>query len=151
MKSDKPSPSPFWAATKAIIQAGLCMGMFLYLDPWYPLSTIIGDPTYKSWGFLERFSYQYMCSFSARWKYYFIWSVSEASMILSGLGFSGWTNSFPLEAQWKRAKNVDILGVEFTKSAVEIPLVWNIHVSTWLRHCEFNYFSSIIILYIYLL
>ncbi|KAK9053163.1 hypothetical protein SSX86_029794 [Deinandra increscens subsp. villosa] len=137
MTSDKPSPSPFGATIKAILQAGLCMGVYLYLDPRYPLSRI-GDPVYEKWGFVERLSYQFMCSFSARWKYYFIWSVSEASMILSGLGFSGWTNSFPLEAQWRRAKNVDILGVEFAKSAVEIPLVWNIHVSTWLRHYVYD-------------
>ncbi|KAD3641286.1 hypothetical protein E3N88_30510 [Mikania micrantha] len=134
IKTEKPSPSPFGATIKAILQAGLCMGVFLYLDPRYPVSRIYSR-VYKRWGFIERLSYQFMCSFSARWKYYFIWSISEASMILSGLGFSGWTNSFPLEAQWKRAKNVDILGVEFAKSAVEIPLVWNIHVSTWLRHC----------------
>ncbi|KAI3713383.1 hypothetical protein L1987_71960 [Smallanthus sonchifolius] len=137
MKSEKPSPSPFGAAIKAILQAGLCMGVYLYLDPRYPLSRIFSR-SYKKWGFIKKLRYQYMCSFSARWKYYFIWSVSEASMILSGLGFSGWTNSFPLEAQWKRARNVDILGVEFSKSAVEIPLVWNIHVSTWLRHYVYD-------------
>ncbi|KAL8200888.1 hypothetical protein R6Q57_012227 [Mikania cordata] len=137
IKTEKPSPSPFGATIKAILQAGLCMGVFLYLDPRYPVSRIY-TRVYKRWGFIERLSYQFMCSFSARWKYYFIWSISEASMILSGLGFSGWTNSFPLEAQWKRAKNVDILGVEFAKSAVEIPLVWNIHVSTWLRHYVYD-------------
>ncbi|GJW39187.1 reverse transcriptase domain-containing protein, partial [Tanacetum coccineum] len=46
------------------------------------------------------------------------------------------TDSSALKARWDRAKNVDVLGVEFAKSAVEIPLVWNIQVSTWLRHKE---------------
>nr|GMD96024.1 lysophospholipid acyltransferase 1-like [Ipomoea batatas] len=36
--------------------------------------------------------------------------------------------------RWDRAKNVDILGVELAKSSVQLPLVWNIQVSTWLRH-----------------
>nr|GEU36131.1 lysophospholipid acyltransferase 1-like [Tanacetum cinerariifolium] len=63
---------------------------------------------------------------------------AECSMILSGLGFSGWTNSSPPIARWGRAKNVDILGVEFAKSAAEIPLTWNIHVSTWLRHYVYD-------------
>ncbi|KAI4370054.1 hypothetical protein MLD38_018439 [Melastoma candidum] len=58
----------------------------------------------------------------------------EASMIISGLGFSGWTESSPPKPRWDKAKNVDILGVEFAKSSVELPLVWNIQVSTWLRH-----------------
>ncbi|KAM1024837.1 hypothetical protein ACFX13_038762 [Malus domestica] len=70
----------------------------------------------------------------SRWKYYFIWSISEASIILSGLGFSGWTESSPPKPGWDRAKNVDIIGVEFAKSSVQLPLVWNIQVSTWLRH-----------------
>lgn len=81
-----------------------------------------------------------MSGFTARWKYYFIWSISEASVIISGLGFSGWTESSPPKSRWDRAKNVDILGVEFAKSAVVIPTVWNIQVSTWLRHCEFTAF-----------
>jgi len=81
--------------------------------------------------------YQYMSGFTARWKYYFIWSISEAAIIVSGLGLSGWTETSPPRPQWDRAKNVDVLGVEFAKSAVQLPLVWNIQVSTWLRHCEF--------------
>lgn len=83
-----------------------------------------------------------MAGFTARWKYYFIWSISEASIIISGLGFGGWTDTSPPKPLWDRAKNVDILGVEFAKSAVELPLMWNIQVSTWLRHCEFISFSK---------
>jgi lysophospholipid acyltransferase len=89
-----------------------------------------------------------MSGFTARWKYYFIWSISEASIIISGLGFSGWTESSPPKPRWDRAKNVDILGVELAKSAVELPLVWNIQVSTWLRHCKFLSYLSFPTLYI---
>ncbi|GKB84394.1 lysophospholipid acyltransferase 1-like protein [Tanacetum coccineum] len=160
MKSEKGSPSPFGATLKAILQAGLCMGLYLDLVPHYPLSKFT-KPIYKEWGFLKKLGYQYMASFTARWKYYFIWSISEASIIISGLGFSGWTDqshmergtlryaiakrerdSSALKARWDRAKNVDVLGVEFAKSAVEIPLVWNIQVSTWLRHCEPSLLAS---------
>ncbi|KAI3501227.1 hypothetical protein L1887_29091 [Cichorium endivia] len=136
-KTKKPSPSPFVATLKVVFQAAFCMAIYLYLVPRYPLSTF-SNPIYKHSGFMDRLMYQYMCSFTARWKYYFIWSVSEASMILSGLGFSGWTNYTPPTPRWARAKNVDILGVEFTKSSVEIPLAWNIHVSTWLRHYVYD-------------
>ena len=65
-------------------------------------------------------------------------------MIISGLGFSGWSDSSPPKPKWDRAKNVDILGVEFAKSAVQLPLVWNIQVSTWLRHCELNYLLDLV-------
>lgn len=126
-------PSPYASTVRAILQAAFCMGMYVYLTPKFPLSQF-NNPLYKGWGFWRRLGYQYMSGFTARWKYYFIWSISEASIIISGLGFSGWTNSSPAKPKWDRAKNVDILGVEFCKSAVELPLYWNIQVSTWLRH-----------------
>nr|AHE80989.1 acyl-CoA:lysophosphatidylcholine acyltransferase [Carthamus tinctorius] len=136
-KSEKGSPSPLGATLKALLQAVFCMGLYLYLVPHHPLSRF-SEPIYKEWGFVQRLSYQYMSGFTARWKYYFIWSISEASIIISGLGFSGWTDSSPPKAQWDRAKNVDVLGVEFAKSSVELPLVWNIQVSTWLRHYVYD-------------
>ncbi|KAL5727699.1 hypothetical protein ACHQM5_000864 [Ranunculus cassubicifolius] len=126
-------PSPFGAALRAILQAGACMALYLYLTPHYPLSRF-SDPVYQEWGFWKRLSYQYMSGFTARWKYYFIWSISEASIIISGLGFSGWTDSSPPKALWDRAINVNILGVELAKSSVQLPVHWNIQVSTWLRH-----------------
>ncbi|KAI3468796.1 hypothetical protein Pfo_025459 [Paulownia fortunei] len=127
------SPSPYWATFRALLQAAFCMGLYLYLVPHFPLSRFT-ESVYQEYGFWKRLSYQYMSGFTARWKYYFIWSISEASIIISGLGFSGWTDSNPPKPRWDRAKNVDILGVELAKSSVQLPLVWNIQVSTWLRH-----------------
>ncbi|KAF8412326.1 hypothetical protein HHK36_000287 [Tetracentron sinense] len=133
-RSEKgPSPSPYGATVRALVQAAVCMGLYLYLVPHFPLSRFT-DSIYQEWGFWKRLAYQYMSGFTARWKYYFIWSISEASIIISGLGFSGWTDSSPPKPRWDRAKNVDILGVELAKSAVQLPLVWNIQVSTWLRY-----------------
>ncbi|CAA0820529.1 Lysophospholipid acyltransferase 1 [Striga hermonthica] len=126
------TPSPYWPTFRALIQAAFCMGLYLYLVPHYPLSRFT-EPVYQEYGFWKKLSYQYMSGFTARWKYYFIWSISEASIIVSGLGFSGWKDSNPPEPRWDRAKNVDILGVELAKSSVQLPLVWNIQVSTWLR------------------
>ncbi|XP_055819634.1 lysophospholipid acyltransferase 1-like [Solanum dulcamara] len=131
--SEKGHPSPLGETLRAILQAAFCMGLYLYLVPFYPLSRF-SDPLYQEWGFFKRLSFQYMAGFTARWKYYFIWSISESAVIISGLGFSGWTDSSPPKPRWDRAKNVDILGVELAKSSVQLPLVWNIQVSTWLRH-----------------
>ncbi|KAK1352906.1 Lysophospholipid acyltransferase 1 [Heracleum sosnowskyi] len=127
------SPSPYFPALRAILQAAICMASYLYLVPRFPL-TRFTEPVYQEWGFWERMYYQYMAGFTTRWKYYFIWSISECSIIISGLGFSGWTDSSPPKSKWDRAKNVDILGVELAKSSVQVPLAWNIQVSTWLRH-----------------
>lgn len=112
------------------------MGLYIYLVPLFPITKFV-DPVYQEWGFWTRLGYQYMASFTARCKYYFIWSISEAAIIISGFGFSGWADmTNPPKPQWNRAVNVDILGLELSTSAVQIPLVWNIQVSTWLRHCK---------------
>ena len=130
---DKSPPSPYGATLRAVLQVAICMGIYLSLSPKYPL-TRFSEPIYQEWSFWQRLYYQYMSGFSARWKYYFIWSISEAAIIISGLGFSGWSDSSPPKPKWDRAKNVDILGVELATSAVQLPLVWNIQVSTWLRY-----------------
>lgn len=130
---DKPAPSPYGATLRALVQAAICMGLYLYLVPLFPLSRF-SEPIYHEWGFWHKLFYQYMSGFTARWKYYFIWSISEASIIISGLGFTGWSDTTPPKPRWDRAKNVDVLGVELATSAVQLPLVWNIQVSTWLRH-----------------
>ncbi|XWS20686.1 hypothetical protein CRYUN_Cryun31cG0124200 [Craigia yunnanensis] len=126
-------PSPYGATFRALVRAAFCMAIYLYLVPFHPLSRFT-EPIYQEWGFWRKLSFQYMSGFTARWKYYFIWSISEAAIIISGLGFSGWTESSPPKPKWDRAMNVDILGVELAMSSVLLPLVWNIQVSTWLRH-----------------
>ncbi|XP_020258441.1 LOW QUALITY PROTEIN: lysophospholipid acyltransferase 1-like [Asparagus officinalis] len=134
---EKPAPSPYCSTLRALIQAVICMALYVCLVSRYPLSRF-SDPMYYEWGFWRKLFYQYMLGFTARWKYYFVWSISEASVIISGLGFSGWSNSSPPKPQWDRAKNVDVLGVELATSSVQIPLMWNIHVSTWLRHYVYD-------------
>ncbi|KAF2297663.1 hypothetical protein GH714_002033 [Hevea brasiliensis] len=102
-KGGGPSLSPYGATIRALLQAAFCMALYLYLVPHFPLSRFT-DPLYQEWGFWKRLSYQYMSGFTARWKYYFIWSISEASIIISGLGFSGWTDTSPPKPRWDRAK-----------------------------------------------
>lgn len=142
--SKKPPPSPYGAAFRAFLQAALCMAVYMFLIPRVPLSKF-QSPEYYKWGFWHRLEYMYLSGFTARWKYYFIWSISEVAVIISGLGFSGWTlDKGNAKASWTRAENVDILNVEFAKSGVEIPKYWNISTGTWLRHCMFSPLKALI-------
>jgi lysophospholipid acyltransferase len=131
-----PPPSPYKFAMVAVFKGFLFMGICMYLMAHVPTQQLY-EPEYLTWGLWHRIAYQYLCAFTLRWKYYFAWSLSEASMIISGFGFSGWTKALPSEGpqpKWTRAKNVDILRVELPRSAVELPHHWNIHVGIWLRH-----------------
>ena len=118
--TERPFPSPYGAALRAFLQALLCMGTYMYLLPRVPLSKF-ESLEYQKWGFWHRLGYMYLSGLTARWKYYFIWSISEVSVIISGLGFSGWATSGPSSdatPKWTRAKNVDIAKVELAKSGV---------------------------------
>ena len=57
--SEKGHPSPLGATLRSLLQAAICMGLYLYLVPFYPLSRF-SDPLYQEWGFFKRLSYQYM-------------------------------------------------------------------------------------------
>jgi lysophospholipid acyltransferase len=147
--SARPCPASFGAALSAFLRALLCMGIYLFVVPRFPLAKF-ASLEYQKWGFWHRLKYMYLTAFSARWKYYFVWSISEVAVIISGLGFSGWTapdGDKVVKAKWTRAKNVDILKVEFAKSGVELPMYWNISVSTWLRHCMLSLQALIIVLF----
>jgi len=137
--SARPLPSPFGAAFRAFLQALLCVALFVFLVPRFPLSKF-ASVEYQKWGLWHRLEYMFLSAFTARWKYYFVWSITEIAVIISGFGFCGWTTSDDgkeMKPKWTRAKNVDIAKVEFVRSAVELPMYWNISVSTWLRHCMF--------------
>jgi hypothetical protein len=42
----------------------------------------------------------YIMAVGYRMKYYFAWSVSEASLVFSGFSFQGWTASSPSQPLW---------------------------------------------------
>lgn len=134
--AQKKPPSPYKETFITITKAFVYMGIHLYMSGAFPLSYTL-TPEYLEWGFWHRAFYQYLGGLTARWKYYFVWSLSEAAVMISGFGFSGWTKDPEKESKpkWTRAKNIDVLNVEFATSAAEIPKYWNIHVSVWLRYC----------------
>ncbi|CAI7791486.1 unnamed protein product [Closterium sp. NIES-54] len=84
-------------------------------------------------------AYRWFCLVVAgicfRCSYYFIWSVAEAAVILSGFGFSGWSDSFPSRPDWSRAENANFIKCEITTSLAQMPAYWNMGVGTWLRTC----------------
>ncbi|CAI5523770.1 unnamed protein product, partial [Closterium sp. Naga37s-1] len=77
------------------------------------------------WGCLVIAGIGFRCS------YYFIWSVAEAALILSGFGFSGWTDSS--RPDWSRAENANFIKCEITTSMAQTTAYWNMGVGTWLR------------------
>jgi lysophospholipid acyltransferase len=67
-----------------------------------------------------------------RFKYYFVWGISESALIFSGMGFKRYSHDGkPL---WNRYINSHIRGVELNPSLADTPRHWNICTGLWLRH-----------------
>lgn len=141
---DKKQRQPPFAGRllRALGQAALAAVVYLYLDSLLDVSVILEPPAYFALPLWRRALLLYLAGTTTRWKYYFIWSVSEAALVASGLGFSGWsrkaTSSGGVQevVSWKRAENCHIVGVELATSAALFALNWNVSVGTWLRTCE---------------
>eukprot|EP00850_Spirogloea_muscicola_P004385 SM000019S04929 [mRNA] locus=s19:25616:28721:+ [translate_table: standard] len=130
---EMPRPRPHEAATAAFARGLVAMCLYVVLAPWAPPGFVL-DSAFRALPLWRRLGYILLVGFVARWKYYFIWSVAEAAMILSGLGFSGWREEKGRKvATWDSARNVDIMAVELATSTVDFPVHWNISVSHWLR------------------
>lgn len=71
-----------------------------------------------------------------RFKYYAVWTISECTMICSGLGYRKRDEKGnPL---WDRYVTSHIMMVELNPSIADTPRHWNICTGLWLRHYVYN-------------
>ncbi|CAI6007310.1 unnamed protein product [Closterium sp. NIES-65] len=152
-----PALVPFLRAfVQGIVAAVIQLKLASILD----IDILKTPKVYFAMPYWRRFLFIYHACEVTRWKYYFIWSISESAMIAAGLGFSGWVRkmgkgdeggkqnggkvegegkekhvggSFTEVASWKRAQNCHILGVELATSTATLATNWNISVGLWLR------------------
>ncbi|KAL6777134.1 LPT1 [Auxenochlorella protothecoides x Auxenochlorella symbiontica] len=73
-----------------------------------------------------------LTGFTARLKYYFVWSVAEAGLIMSGQCYSGLSQKG--RASWGRFVNTRIRAVEFQPYMSALAGNWNICTGKFLRH-----------------
>ncbi|CAI7911490.1 unnamed protein product [Closterium sp. NIES-53] len=145
---------------RAFIQGIVAAVIQLKLASILDIDILKTPSVYFAMPYWRRFLFIYHACEVTRWKYYFIWSISESAMIAAGLGFSGWVRkigkgdeggkenggkadgegkekrvggSFTEVASWKRAQNCHILGVELATSTATLATNWNISVGLWLR------------------
>ncbi|KAH8113294.1 MBOAT-domain-containing protein [Phellopilus nigrolimitatus] len=85
---------------------------------------------------LYRIIYIQLCGFFERTKYYAIWTLTEGSSILTGVGFSGYGPNG--ESLWHSAANVDIPNIEFAPNFKVMLDSWNMKTNVWLRECIYK-------------
>ena len=74
-----------------------------------------------------------MLGFTTRLKYYGVWSLTEGSCILSGMGFNGIDPSTS-KIRWDRLNNVYPWGIESAQNSRAYLENWNKNTNVWLRN-----------------
>jgi lysophospholipid acyltransferase len=105
---------------------------FLKLSAYFDYPVLLED-SYLEYGFLRRVFVLHMVGFTARTKYYGVWTLSEGACILAGLGYNG-VDPLTGKVSWDRLQNIDAWGVEFAQNTRGYLENWNINTNKWLRN-----------------
>ena len=119
------------AVTKGVYGT-LWLVAFIKFSSWYYPEFYLGDE-YMQYNFFRRTWQLYMLGLTTRMKYYAVWSLSEGSCILSGIGYNG-LDPKTGRAKWDRLTNIKPLEIEAAQNARAYLGFWNINTNTWLKN-----------------
>ncbi|KAK4106567.1 MBOAT-domain-containing protein [Parathielavia hyrcaniae] len=105
---------------------------FLKLSAYFDHQFLLED-SFLQYGFLRRLFVLHMVGFTARTKYYGVWTLSEGACILAGLGYNG-VDPLTGKVSWDRLQNIDPWGVEFAQNTRAYLGNWNMNTNKWLRN-----------------
>ncbi|KAJ3085414.1 lysophospholipid acyltransferase [Quaeritorhiza haematococci] len=114
----------------SVFQFGLFVVLGKYNYRWATTTEYATE--YPLW---QRFLYLQLAGFSARTKFYGVWTMANGACVLDGFGFNGYDEKG--RPKWDRLANVDFLGVEFATSLKLAFEKWNMNTSRWLRHAVY--------------
>jgi lysophospholipid acyltransferase len=106
--------------------------LFLQLSKYASPAFILSDE-YMEYNFIMRVYFLYLMNVVARTKYYGVWSLTEGSCILSGIGYKG-LDPKTGKPNWDRLTNIKPAGVELAQNSHAYLGNWNINTNHWLRN-----------------
>ncbi|KAI1448359.1 MBOAT-domain-containing protein [Annulohypoxylon stygium] len=111
-----------------------CIWVYLFLNliKYYSHEVLLDDQFMKL-GLLRRIFTMHMVGFTARTKYYGVWSMAEGSCILAGLGYNG-VDPVTGKISWDRLQNINPWGVETAQNSRAYLGNWNMNTNKWLRY-----------------
>lgn len=119
------------AAMKAAAGLGWIL-LFIIFSSRYNNDLVLGDKFLKH-SFIHRIWDLQMLGFTARLKFYGVWTLTEGACILSGLGYKG-VDPKTGRVNWNRLQNVNPLGVELAQNSRAFLENWNLNTNKWLRN-----------------
>ena len=123
------------SATPAMYKMAIGLGwilLFLQLSKYFNPRVILSD-YYANYNFIRRVFHLHMMNFVIRMKYYGVWSLTEGSCILSGIGYRG-LDPKTGKPNWDRLTNIKPAGVELAQNSHAYLGNWNINTNHWLRN-----------------
>lgn len=123
------------SGTPAMLKAAtglVWVGLFVQLSGKFSHEQLTQD-SYMTHGLIKRVFIMYMVGVVARLKYYGVWTLTEGSCILAGLGYNG-VDPVTGKVSWNRLQNIDPLGVETAQNARAYLGGWNMNTNHWLRN-----------------
>ncbi|KAG6095667.1 hypothetical protein E4U31_005760 [Claviceps sp. LM219 group G6] len=138
-----PSKKPFLrkrrkiprSATPAMFKAiaGLLwLALFVIFSAKYGHEQLLQE-SYVQYALWRRVWIMYTVNLVARLKYYGVWTLTEGSCILAGLGYNG-VDPITGKVLWNRLQNVDPWAVETAQNPRGYMAGWNMNTNSWLRN-----------------
>lgn len=125
-------PRSGWpAAWKAAYGLGWIF-LFIKFSAWYTVGFALSDK-FLQYSFIGRVWYIYLLAFTARLKFYAIWTLTEGACILSGMGYNG-IDPKTGKAKWNRLENVSPHHLETAQNSRAYLDSWNKNTNFWLRN-----------------
>lgn len=123
------------SATPAMWKAGAgVVWIFLFLKfSSFVYPEVFTGPRFLEFSFLKRVWFVYLLGFTARLKYYGVWSLTEGACILTGLGYNG-VDAKTGRVSWDRLQNVNPWGLESAQNSRAYLANWNMNTNNWLRN-----------------
>jgi lysophospholipid acyltransferase len=119
------------AARKAIVGIWWIL-LFVFLGGYFQPHILL-QPSYGEMGFANKILCLYLVALTARLKYYGVWTLTEGSCIMAGLGCDG-VNPSTGKITWNKLRNIDPLRVETAQNSRDYLSGWNINTNNWLRN-----------------
>ncbi|ODA81543.1 hypothetical protein RJ55_00042 [Drechmeria coniospora] len=123
------------SGTPAVLKAlrGLIwIGLYVALSGRFGYMQLLSEQ-YARHGLLYRIWIMYMVNLVARFKYYGVWTLTEGSCILAGLGYNG-VDPITGRISWNRLQNIDPWVVETAQNPRAYLAGWNMNTNNWLRN-----------------
>lgn len=127
-------PSTLIPALKKFAFASVVMAVLMVAKAFAPIDQMKTAEFCEETGFLYKCFFIYASITTARFPYYFAWTIAEGGCIAAGLGYTEVNG----KVSWDGVSNVNIIALETSQSFKVIVDNWNTNTGNWLRRYVYD-------------